>query len=1008
MGRTILLCLCILTVISILINGNAVQAGTTGKIAGRIVDGESGEPLPLANVIVEGTSRGAASDFDGYYVILNIAPGTYTLRASMIGYQPMRVENVRVSIDLTTTMNFQLQSQVIALGEAITVTAEREMVVKDLTATTAVVDAKAMEALPITEVNEALQLQAGVVDRDGLHLRGGRSGEIAYWIDGVPVTDVYDGNQVVDVGKDMVQEMQLVSGAFNAEYGQAMSGIVNIATKEGSNQFSGSITSYIGDYLSNHDKIFMAIDRVNPVAIRNIEGSLSGAIIKDKLFFNVNGRAIHFDGWLYGQRRYNPNAVITPLYGMEPDTVEKYLPEYLPNSNVVQDSLLSLQYVYGSNAEVDSFIILDYLSQVLPEYADDPDTISAYLQRLRQKHSGAKGDNEYVPMNWSEKLYNQTKLIYKITPEAQLSYNFIYDGVDYRDYERMYQYNPDGDVERHRRGYVNILKLTHTLSAKTFYELSGSYFIKDYWHAVYDEWDDPHYVHPRLLETQDSYSFYTGGTNNQRFKRKTETLLTKFDLTSQVTRTHQMKGGLEFRRHIVFFEDITVRPIKEQTDNDLFWDSPYIDTRILGVETIYHSEYTHRPIEFSGYLQDKMEFQNFIVNVGVRVDFFEPDGVVLVDESDPSIYNPIKPENRFDDLNGNGLWEYEDLDTNGVWDEGEPGEPGVTLEERQRDWYKDASSKVFVSPRIGAAFPFMEGGVIHFSYGHFVQIPRFERLYQNPDFELGLGTGNQGVIGNANLDPEKTVSGELGLQQQLTEDIVLDVTAYFRDIRDLAGTRADEIEVFGGSATYSKFINSDFGFVRGLVLALNKRFSGGYAASLDYTYQIAKTTNSDPEAARNAVAGGSLPEVQLTPMDWDQTHTVNTSFSYGASSWGFSLIGQFGSGTPYTPRSSEDISSLLTNSEVKPSYLNIDARAYKDLNLGPAKVTLFLRVFNLLDRLNEWNVFDDTGRAGFTTDQRRAEITNPGQWTNSIADWYTNSTHYSEPRRIEFGVKYNF
>ena len=688
-------------------------AGTTGKIAGRILDADSGEPLPFANVIVEGTTMGAASDFDGYYVMLNIPPGPYTLRASMVGYQPMRVENVNVSIDLTTTIDFQLQPQVIALGEAITVTAERQMIVKDLTASTAVVEAKQMEALPITEVTEALQLQAGIVDRDGLHLRGGRSGEIAYWIDGVPVTDVYDGNQVVDVGKDMVQEMQLVSGAYNAEYGQAMSGIVNIATKEGSNTFNGSVTSYIGDYVSDNNHIFRAIDRVDPFAIRNIEGSLSGAIIKDKLFFFVNGRAIHFDGWLYGQRRYNPSAVTTPVWGIPADTVEKYFPEYLSQSTVVdeENDLLALQYVYGSNTVIDSFIILDYLEQALPEYSDDPDTFQVYYDRFRTTHQDGKGDNEYVPMNWSEKIYNQTKLIYKLTPQAQLSYNFIYDGVDYQELDALlphpalYQYNPDGEVERHRRGYVNILKLTHTLNAKTFYELSGSYFLKKYNHSVYDKWNDPEYVHPRLLETQDPYSFRTGGTNNQRFERDTKTWLGKFDLTSQTTRTHQLKGGIEFRRHEVSFEDITVRPSLEQTDNDLFWDSPFIDTRILGVETTYHSTYTHRPVEFSGYIQDKMEFKNFIVNLGVRVDYFDPDGVILADESDPSIHNPIKPENRYHDLNGNG-----------VQDEfqGEM-EPDVTFEERQSYWYRNADTKINVSPRFGAAFPFMEGGVIHFS-----------------------------------------------------------------------------------------------------------------------------------------------------------------------------------------------------------------------------------------------------------------------------------------------------
>ena len=113
-------------------------------------------------------------------------------------------------------------------------------------------------------------------------------------------------------------------------------------------------------------------------------------------------------------------------------------------------------------------------------------------------------------------------------------------------------------------------------------------------------------------------------------------------------------------------------------------------------------------------------------------------------------------------------------------------------------------------------------------------------------------------------------------------------------------------EIFGGSARYSKFVNSDFGFIRGVILAFNKRFSDGWSASLDYTFQIARGSNSDPEAARNALAGGSAPEVQLTPLDWDQTHTVNAAFSYGGRDWGTSLIAQWGSGLPYTPRATTE------------------------------------------------------------------------------------------------------
>jgi len=986
-------------------------AGTTGKIVGKVTDEKTGEPLPGVNVIIDGTLMGAATDLEGNYLILHVPPGIHTLKASMMGYKPVRFEKVRVSIDLTTTINFALVSEVLDLGAEITVVAERPLVTKDLTATTAVVGAEEIASLPVTEVNDAIELQAGLIKDagGGFHIRGGRSGEISFWVDGMPVTDVYDGGVVVNVNKDMVQELQVISGAFNAEYGQAMSGIVNIATKTGSNQFGGSLTTYLGDHLSQHTNEFMNIDQFKPTAIHNFDASLHGALVKDKLFFYVNSRYIYFDGWLFGQRKFNPNAVTAQFQRLPTSLIKQYFPDYLSESQLVdpKNDLRSFLYVLGTNPVADSGFVSDYL-----DVKDiDPDSFSYYYSRFLENHKNGKGDGKYVPMNWNRKFYNQAKLIFRPIPALSFSYNFIYDDFHYQEWgidgERNYKYNPDGAPKKFSLGLTHIAKMTHMLTSRTFYELGLSYFTKEYEKYVYENPQDARYVHPDF-GIQQPYSYKSGGTDNSRFNRKTTTFLGKLDLTSQISNTHQIKTGIEFRKHEVYRRDVTLRPIQRQSAVDYLFDSPYISTRILPDSTIYASQYTHRPTELSAYIQDKMEFRNMIVNVGLRVDYFEPDGVILNDESDPSIYNPIRPENRYRDWGRDGQPNTNDPDGtegNGIRD---PGEPLVTRAEREQYWYKSASDKLQVSPRLGVSFPITERGAIHFSYGHFFQLPRFERLYQNPDFELGSGTGNVGVIGNADLKPEQTVSGEIGLQQAVTEDIFLSITGYFRDIRNLTGTRAEEIVIFGGSAKYSKFQNSDFGIIKGLILALDKRFSGGFSTSMDYTLQLAKGSNSDPEQARNALSGGALPEVQLTPLDWDQKHTVNATLTYAATGWGGSLIAQWGSGLPYTPRKSEDITALLTNSQRKPASFNVDLRAYKEFQFGPGNFTVFLRIFNLFDNLNELSVYDDTGRAGFTLDENTARATNPTELLNNLDDWFINPTHYAEPRRVEFGFTYIF
>lgn len=899
-----------------------------GKIAGKVTDKKTGEALVGCNVVIEGTSMGAATNLDGDYTILNVPPGVYTLTVSLVGYVPTKIRDVRVSIDLTTTIDVQMSETVLELGQEVVVVAERPLITKDQTAKTAVIGRDELSALPVNEFSQVLSLQAGFVAGS---LRGGRRGEVAYWIDGVPVTDGYDGSQVVEVNKNLVQEVQLVSGAFNAEYGQAMSGIVNIATREGGKAYNGSVSVYGGDYLPRNDGMHLGLTKFEPLAIRNVEANISGPVLGENLTFFANGRFIHFGGWLNGLRRFNPQNIA---------------------------------------------------------YTDS--TGRFHLTR----DAAWAGDNTDVPMNWSERSYAQGKLTWRITPVLKASYNVIYDRNVAQAYDRAYVYNPDGKGKSYTTSVTQILQLTHTLSSTTFYTLGASLFDKDLKYYLYEDPYDPRYVHPKVAIAVDQFSFLTGGTDLGRFHRSTQTALLKLDLSSQINQSNLVKAGLEVRGHKVFYESMTLQPVDTQLDINLSRDNPFIRTRIPEVSSNSHDVYEHRPLELSGYIQDKMEFRDLIINIGVRFDYFTPDGVVLADESDPSIYTPIKPENRFNDVNKNGIQD--------------AGEKSKSVDDRRAYWTKKAGSKFQVSPRFGAAFPITERGVVHFSYGHFFQIPRFERLYENPDLKIGLGTGNQGVIGNSDLAPEQTINAELGVSQQLTDDLAADLTAYIRDIRNLTGTRSDEIVIFGGSATYSKYVNSDFGFIKGIILSMTKKFAGGIAATVDYTYQVARGSASDPQEARNARAGGALPEVQLVPLGWDQRHTLNATASYSAPNWGVSFISQYGTGTPYTPRRSTDVTAMLTNSQTKPQFFNLDGQAYASVSYDRLRFVVFLRVFNLLDMRNEVGVFDDTGRAGFTTDEGRTMQINPLQAVNTVQQWYRYPTFYSEPRRFEFGLNVEF
>ncbi|MGE5497893.1 MAG: TonB-dependent receptor, partial [Syntrophothermus sp.] len=415
--RYVLLLVCLITYSA----GSAFAQSTTGKISGKVTDAKTKEALPFITIVLEGTNLGAASDIDGFYTINNVSPGTHKLKVSAVGYQTSVIQNVKVNIGLTTNIDIQLNDMNVTLNAEVVITAERPLVQKDLTASTSIVGQEMISSLPVTEIRDVLQLQAGMTVSGGdLHLRGGRAGQIAYQIDGVPVTDAYDGNNVIDVATQSIQELQVVSGAFNAEFGQAMSGIVNIVTKDGSNNFTGNVQAYTGTYMSNRENIFWGIKKFRPSAVRNVEGSLSGAIVPDKLFFFVNGRYFYNQGYLFGKRDY----LTTDLSTKQPDG---------------------------------SYLVTQH------------------------------GDGALVSMNPNTRYNGQGKLTYRLTSGVKLTYNYIYDYQNYKDFNQGNRLTPDNNLDRFRKGITNTLGINHALSSNTFYMLNLSYFFKNYQHYLFKD-----------------------------------------------------------------------------------------------------------------------------------------------------------------------------------------------------------------------------------------------------------------------------------------------------------------------------------------------------------------------------------------------------------------------------------------------------------------------------------------------------------------------------------------
>lgn len=883
-----------LLVLSLIIPTLFLNAGTTGKLAGTVTDAASGDPLPFVNITIEGTQIGAATDIDGNYVILNIPPGNYNVRYQYIGYQPVLVEGVSISIDLTTKQDVELSEASVELGEI--VVQGKETLQKDVTASQSLVSAEEIRNLPVAELNDILQLQAGV-NRDadgGFHIRGGRSSEIAYWVNGVSITDAYDNSRGIEIDNSSVQELQVITGTFNAEYGQALSGIVNTVTKEGGSDYSGNIKLYTSDYVSDFTSHFVHIDEINPFANYNLQGSLSGPVpfTGNNLTFFGNLRYDYDDGYIYGERRYNPD--------------------------------------------------------------------------------GSTADGEVVPMNWNKRWIGQANLSWYVSSAFKFNLEGLYSTEDYKDYDHAYKWNPDGSVTKHADAYNTTFTMTHTISSKSFYTLRGSYFFKDFNEYLYENPLDSRYVHPDSLNTI-AYAFLTTGTNLHQFFRETNTILAKFDFTSQVFDKHMVKFGAEGRIHKLKFDDYNLEPKRI----DGVPVEPF-EPAIPDPSQPNRTKYDNEPFEVSAYIQDKIEYLDVIINLGLRFDYFDSQGEILVDPTDPNINVPLRPEMR-----------------------------DLTLEEREPFYYKDAEPKWQLSPRMGIAYPISATGVLRFSYGHFLQIPSFQYLFQSGKFQVPETGQSFGPYGNPDLEAQKTIMYEIGFKQEFGDILYLDVTTFYRDIRNWI--TAGPLQSTRNGVTYSIYTNKDYSNVRGITVDLRKSFANNFSLDFNYTYQVAEGTNSNPDDLFNSLINNQEPRLYLIPLNWDQRHLANLNVFVGDIDWGVSLLAKYGAGLPYTPAITQytadrGISSgLETNSRRRPPQFSVDMRAHKNFNLMGVDITAFVKVFNLLDNRIVVNVFGDTGKADFTTEAQNVGE-DPAR-PNTVEEYLNYPWHYAAPRLVQFGFE---
>lgn len=938
--------------------------GTTGKLAGRVTDRSTGEGLPGANVVLAGTSLGAVTDADGYYAIINLPPGSYDLVISLMGYARFTIQGAKVNIDRTTTQNAQLTAKTLQ-GQEVTVMAERPVMERDLTSTASYTDAETIQDLPVTSMTEVIQLQAGVVAGAGgeLHFRGGREREVAYMIDGVPVNNAYaqTGGNNVAVENAIIKELQVISGTFNAEYGSAQSGIVNIVTKAPEKQWHGSLQIYSGDFVSNKTNVFIGIDRLNPIAEGDFQATLTGPLAGHKLGVLLT-------------TRYNRNE--------------------------------SLYWYERRFRSIDGWVIDAYRKWYNDHYASE----IGRTGEIRIPDSLRTGDGSMGPLSQGQSLTFSGKLIYAPSSNLSLTYSLFASGSQGESGGLNRRYAPDGLSRYWSRADNHFINIRHMLHPNLFYHVNASYQHNHSW--SYYRRDNKVADYPGdmgiqpITSTSNGFSLGTtdGGFYGKDGKNYQKIYTANGNINWQVDRHNFIKLGFEIKRHayntynypLIETEEwqrykytTAIRGAKlswkeywtQMVDYWKNWDETYGTSKYRlprAEEITRYRDYTIKPLEAAFYLQDKLEMGEIVLNAGVRLDMFKANEKYIVNERIESYL----------------LGSEQNL--------------------------KRAPIQYQLNPRLGFSFPISDRGAFHVAYGHFFQMPSFATMYSEP-LQVLTPLQLQGqLLGNCTLKPERTIAYEVGLQQGLTDDLAADLTLFYKDFRNQLGIEyITTVDAIG----YTRYVNRDYGNVKGFTLALEKLRRGWFSGGVDYTFQYGEGSASDPTFLQlvqvSSRLGGDpvqFVERQIVPLDWDQRHTLNlTAIFSQPGHWSASIIGTLGSGLPYTPSTVgqalfPDIE--FNNAARKPMRWNIDLKAKKQFRVGNYRFGLFCNIDNLFDHLNQQSVYATSGLASVNAmlpelrEIRDERLAQEGVFTPQEID---NRPHYySPPRHVQLGMEVQF
>jgi outer membrane receptor protein involved in Fe transport len=932
---------------------NIVLAGTTGKIAGRVVDKETAEPLVGINVVVKGTSLGASTDIDGYYAILSVQPGIHTITVSGVGYSSVTVNGINVLIDQTATVNVEMMSQAIQ-SEAVVVTAERHVVKKDVSSSVSALQPEEMVNLPVASVNDMVSLQAGV--EDGFIIRGGAASDMLLNVDGATQRDPRNNKPISNIALSSIQEVSIEKGGFAAEYGQARTGIVNIVQKEGNvSHYSGSLNV---KYSPPQQKYF-GISEYDPNSMWN-RPYMDPAVC----WTGTNNGA-----WsIYQQNQY-------PKFVGWNAVSQLYLSQGINLSPAACQRIYEYQHRLTPPTNSPDYNIDGSIGGPVPIIGEDLGNLRFFTSFIMNKEMLLipLSRPDYEDYNWSVKLNSDITKNTKLLLNASVgkSYNVAINATDNGYYNQSWQiqapgtypfWNPTDFLRtpdqiagityegRPSRVYddswyctadvtdFNIgAKLTTMLSASTYYEISiqnehRSYLTgpiaardtaQNYEIAPGYFVDESPYGYSSSLLTgiADQNFIFGGHSSTARDSSTLNTLKIKGDLTSQVTKEHMLKAGFEFS-----YYDLNMN---YGTNNVALHDVDWVKEH-------------YNPYLFSAYVQDKIEAYGFIANIGIRMDVSNPNTTwVNADPFDQSFFSAMY----------NDTIQY--------------------AKERVK-------TDVAFSPRLGISHPITETSKLYFNYGHFKEMPAYDEIYR-----IGRGQNkDMRNYGNPNLPQAQTVSYELGFDQSLFDSYLIQIAAFYNDI---SSQQAFTYYMSSQkSIGYYAANNNSYSDIRGVEFTLRKTSGDWVRGFINYTYQVvalgqfgqvAIADNPADQAILDRSNGGSGSTASLyllarqKPVPQPRANasiTVFTPKDFGPhflsvdplGDWSLNVVGTWKAGQwlTYNPNNA----AAIQNNVQVTDYTNINLRLNKTFSFKNFAVTVFMETNNLLNekRLSGESFYD--------------------------------------------------